>query len=81
MYQLVKIIDWKTQRKDKFSDRNWQWESAEVRGKNQNSTYYVTVYTVPWYKYKTEDLSTKNAPSSTPWIKYNKVSSWIGKNF
>ena len=39
VYQLVKIIEWKTQRKDKFSDRNWQWESAEVRGKNQNSTY------------------------------------------
>ena len=38
VYQLVKIIDWKTQRKNKFSDRNWLWESAEVRGKNQNST-------------------------------------------
>ena len=40
------------------------------------------MYTVPWYMYNlTEDLLTKNAPSSTPWIKYNKVSSWIGKHF
>ena len=33
------------------------------------------MYTVPWYMYyKTKDLLTNNAPSSTPWIKYHKVS-------